>query len=156
MRFGTVVNTTWWATCFEWWPAGPSSVTCGTCPPWPERYCIDKRIFISSDEGEKTFTCTCGCLLSSNQLNLDFLPSRQMSHLTKMYLALFKITLVLDQETLFHNSFYHCYWFIEPTDTVECCILHKSSKEHNKYMYVIKILNKKSTAFSWWNKWYLL
>ena len=37
MRFGTVVNTTLWATCIEWWPAGPSSVTCGTCPPWPER-----------------------------------------------------------------------------------------------------------------------
>ena len=71
-----------------------------------------------------------------------------MSHLTKMYLALFEITLVLDQETLFHTIFYHCYWFIEPPDTVECCILHKSSKEHNKYVYVIKISNKKSTAFS--------
>ena len=37
MHFGTAVNTTRWATCFEWWPAGPLSVLCGTCPPWPER-----------------------------------------------------------------------------------------------------------------------
>lgn len=37
MHFGTAVNTTRWATCFEWWPAGPLSVLCGTRPPWPER-----------------------------------------------------------------------------------------------------------------------
>lgn len=41
MPSGTVVNTTWWATCFESWPAGPLSATCGTCLPWPERYGLD-------------------------------------------------------------------------------------------------------------------
>jgi len=35
---GTAANTTWWATCYAWWPAGPSSSTCGTSLPWPYRY----------------------------------------------------------------------------------------------------------------------
>lgn len=140
MHFGTVVNTTWWATCFEWWPAGPSSVTCGTCLPWQERYAIDKSwslVLSNQIMVRKPLPKTLVSSFNISESWTSFLVSQQISPFLKMYFSLNQANLYL--ETLVHNSFYNWCWFIEPTNIMECCILVKT-KEYNKYIYMLKKL----------------